>query len=82
MKKSAPIAAANAIQYTITPVDLHAHLYEVVVNIPQPQAQQLVSLPVWIPGSYLVREFSKNLQDLTASQQGQMVEAIQTNKNT
>ncbi len=82
MKKSAPIAAANAIQYTITPVDLHAHLYEVVVNIPQPQAQQLVSLPVWIPGSYLVREFSKNLQDLTASQQGQMVDAIQTNKNT
>jgi predicted metalloprotease with PDZ domain len=27
-----------------------------------------VSLPVWIPGSYLVREFSKNLQNLSARQ--------------
>ena len=82
MKKSAPVVAANAIQYTITPVDLHAHLFEVVVNIPQPQAQQTVSLPVWIPGSYLVREFSKNLQDMTASQCGQLVDAVQQNKNT
>ncbi|MGF6213067.1 M61 family metallopeptidase [Comamonas sp. 4034] len=82
MKKSIPVAAANAIQYTITPVDLNAHLYEVVVNIPEPQPQQTVSLPVWIPGSYLVREFSKNLQDMTASQGGQMVDAVQQNKNT
>ena len=82
MKKTAPVVAANAIQYTITPVDLNAHLYQVVVNIPNPQAQQTVSLPVWIPGSYLVREFSKNLHDMTASQGGQMVDATQLNKNT
>ncbi|MFG5779563.1 M61 family metallopeptidase [Comamonas sp. J-3] len=82
MKKSAPLAAANAIHYTITPAQLHAHLYEVVLNIPQPQAQQTVSLPVWIPGSYLVREFSKNLQDLTASQGGQLVDAVQQGKNS
>ncbi|MEG0974558.1 MAG: peptidase M61 [Comamonas sp.] len=82
MKKPASAVASNAIQYTITPVDLHAHLYEVVVNIPEPQAQQTVSLPVWIPGSYLVREFSKNLQNLCASQGGQLVDAVQQNKNT
>ena len=82
MKKTAPVVATNAIQYTITPVDLNAHLYQVVVNIPNPQAQQTVSLPVWIPGSYLVREFSKNLHDMTASQGGQMVDATQLNKNT
>ncbi len=86
MKKSAPASstslAANAIHYTITPANLHAHLYEVVVNIPQPQAQQVVSLPVWIPGSYLVREFSKNLQGMSASQGGQLIDAAQQNKNT
>ena len=82
MKKSAPVVAANAIQYTITPINLNAHLYEVVVNIPHPQAQQTVSLPVWIPGSYLVREFSKNLQDISASQGGQLVDVQQQNKNT
>ena len=30
----------------------------------QPAAQQRVSLPVWIPGSYLVREFARHLSRL------------------
>lgn len=82
MTQSASAVAANAIQYTITPIDLHAHLYQVVLNIPQPKAMQSLSLPVWIPGSYLVREFSKSLQGLGASQSGQLVDIQQQNKNT
>lgn len=82
MTQSAPALAPHAIQYTITPIDLHAHLYQVVLNIPRPKAMQTVSLPVWIPGSYLVREFSKSLQGLSASQGGQLVDVQQQNKNT
>eukprot|EP01041_Mallomonas_annulata_P015787 gene15787-33312_t len=40
----------------------------VTLTIARPAAVQQVSLPVWIPGSYLVREFSKNLQKLHARQ--------------
>jgi len=58
----------TAIHYTVEAADLHAHLFKVTLTIEQPQALQTVSLPVWIPGSYLVREFSKNLQNLQAKQ--------------
>jgi predicted metalloprotease with PDZ domain len=58
----------SAIHYTVEAADLHAHLFRIRLTIAEPQATQTVSLPVWIPGSYLVREFSKNLQNLSAKQ--------------
>jgi hypothetical protein len=58
----------TTILYTVEAADLHAHLFRVTLTIPEPAAAQTVSLPVWIPGSYLVREFSKNLQNLTGKQ--------------
>ncbi len=58
----------STLLYSIEAADLHAHLFRVTLTIPAPAARQNVSLPVWIPGSYLVREFSKNLQKLSARQ--------------
>ncbi len=69
-----------ALHYRIEPLDLHAHLYGITLTIAQPLAQQQLALPVWIPGSYLVREFSKNLQCLRASQAGRSVALQQVNK--
>ena len=65
-----------ALLYTVEALDLHAHLFRVTLTIPEPAAQQTISLPVWIPGSYLVREFSKNLQNLRA-RQGRRQAALQ-----
>ncbi|MGE8397097.1 MAG: hypothetical protein ACN6NT_05810, partial [Comamonas sp.] len=48
------MATSPALHYRVQLHNLHAHLYRVTLTIPQPSAQQLVSLPVWIPGSYLV----------------------------
>ena len=50
------------------------------LTVPEPAAQQTVSLPVWIPGSYLVREFSKNLQNLSAKQGRRSVPITQQDK--
>ena len=58
----------TAIHYTVEAANVHAHLFRITLTIAKPQATQTVSLPVWIPGSYLVREFSKNLQNLSAKQ--------------
>ena len=58
----------TALRYTVEAANLHAHLFRVTLSIAEPDAQQTVSLPTWIPGSYLVREFSKNLQNLNARQ--------------
>ena len=71
-----------AIAYRVELADLHAHLYRVTLTLQAPAAQQRVSLPVWIPGSYLVREFSKNLQQLEAHQGRRAVALTQLNKNT
>ncbi|MHB1250073.1 MAG: M61 family metallopeptidase, partial [Polaromonas sp.] len=60
--------ARAPIHYRVEIGELHAHLFRVTLTIARPAALQRVSLPVWIPGSYLVREFSKNLQGLQAHQ--------------
>ena len=79
-KKLSAIAKAPAIHYRVEIADLHAHLFRVTLTIARPQALQRVSLPVWIPGSYLVREFSKNLQALRARQTGKALPAGQLNQ--
>ena len=72
----------SPLHFTVEAADLHAHLFRVTLTIAQPQATQTVSLPVWIPGSYLVREFSKNLQNLKAHQGRRSLPVIQQDKCT
>jgi predicted metalloprotease with PDZ domain len=69
------------VHYTVDASQQHAHLFKVTLHIEKPEAGQIVSLPVWIPGSYLVREFSKNLQNLKAKQGGKFVAVHQDNKS-
>ena len=72
----------SALAYRVQVQDLHAHLFAVTLTVAQPAALQRVSLPVWIPGSYLVREFSKNLQHLTARQGNKVAALTQLDKCT
>jgi predicted metalloprotease with PDZ domain len=75
-------ARLPAVSYQVRVHDLHAHLFEVRLTVVQPAADQVLSLPVWIPGSYLVREFSKHFQGLSASQRNKPVELTQLDKCT
>jgi predicted metalloprotease with PDZ domain len=68
--------------YRIEAADLHAHLYGVTLTIAQPAAQQRVSLPVWIAGSYLVREFAKQITGISARQGKRTVSVQQLDKAT
>jgi predicted metalloprotease with PDZ domain len=68
------------ITYKVELHDLNAHLFQITLTIPEPAITQHVSLPVWIPGSYLVREFSKNLQKINAYQGKKQIDAIQADK--
>lgn len=56
------------ITYRIEVALAHAHLFRVTLTVARPAAQQRLSLPVWIPGSYLVREFARHLSGLRARQ--------------
>lgn len=70
----------TAIHYRVEAIKLHAHLFGITLTVAAPAAEQVLRLPVWIPGSYLVREFSKNLQNLTAFQGEQAVSMHQLDK--
>ena len=70
------------IAYRIDIADAHAHLFRVTLTVPQPAAEQRVSLPVWIPGSYLVREFARHLSGLQATQGKREVALQQLDKAT
>ena len=70
------------LHYLVEAADLHAHLYGVTLTIAQPSTQQQVSLPVWIAGSYMVREFSKQVLDISARQGNRAVAVHQRDKCT
>ncbi|TBO32520.1 M61 family peptidase [Aquabacterium lacunae] len=68
------------IDYRIDLSQAHAHRFVVTLKIARPQAETRVSLPVWIPGSYLVREFARHLNGLRAEQAGQPCAVVQQDK--
>lgn len=55
------------IKYVVIAKQPEAHLFEVSVTIDDPDADgQVVSLPAWIPGSYMIRDFAKNIVRIKA----------------
>jgi predicted metalloprotease with PDZ domain len=56
-----------AIQYTIWSADLHGHRFHVKLHIQNPSPNgQVIQMPAWIPGSYLIRDFSKQIETIEA----------------
>jgi predicted metalloprotease with PDZ domain len=69
------------VHYEIACADVHAHLFHITLTVAEPAALQVLQLPVWIPGSYLVREFAKHLLNLRCTQNGKPVPTEQTDKS-
>lgn len=56
------------IHYFVSMPVPESHLFEVTLNIENWQEKTLdLKMPVWTPGSYLVREYSRHLQNFTAN---------------
>lgn len=75
--------AKDVLRYTIVPKSPAAHLFEVrleTTNV-DPKGTRL-TLPSWIPGSYLIREFAKNIVELKATSGGKPVHVEKEAKNT
>ena len=82
MSKAKSNATLTGPHYRVEVADLNSHRFAVTLTLATPAAAQRVSLPVWIPGSYLVREFAKNLQCLTAKQGAKTLPALQQDKHS
>ena len=67
----------------IRPARPAAHLFEVQVTLEHPDpAGQRLALPMWIPGSYLVREFAHHVVCLKAECGDEPVACEKENKTT
>ena len=73
----------ESIHYTLRPHDLALHLFEVTLTIDHPDpAGQLVSLPAWIPGSYMIREFARNIVQIRAESAGRKLRLTKLDKHS
>ncbi|HLU77213.1 MAG TPA: PDZ domain-containing protein [Burkholderiales bacterium] len=74
---------AAAIRYRLVPARPEAHLYEVSCTVlrPDPEGQRF-ALPVWIPGSYLVRDFARHVVSIRARSGRREVPLIKLDNNT
>ena len=80
--QSSSAAGAVQISYTVTFPEAQAHYADVEMNISGLSQSTLdLKMPVWTPGSYLVREFAKNIESFSAETNGKMLAAPKVTKN-
>jgi len=79
---SAFAAAQEPVRYTLRFPQPHTHYVEVTAQIPAGRAEVELFMPVWTPGSYLVREYSRFVEDFRArDMQGRALRWEKTRKN-
>ncbi|AZY50550.1 peptidase M61 [Bordetella avium] len=69
--------------YRLEPHDPAGHRYRITLGVARPDPNgQLLSLPAWIPGSYLIRDFSRQIETLSARAGGRPVAVMKRDNHT
>lgn len=78
------VTGLSMLHYQVQVHDANAHVFAVIIEIPVTQADQelTLSLPAWIPGSYMIRDFAKNITALRATMNGVAVAIQHHDKQT
>ena len=77
------VSRRESVHYRIVPIDPVMHLFEVTLTISKPFTDgQVVSLPAWIPGSYMIREFARNIISIHANSEGRKLRLKKLDKHT
>ncbi len=61
----------SSIRYTVELNDFHGHRFDVTLHIPARLVRNhgvQIQLPAWIPGSYMLRDFSKHIETISAKE--------------
>ena len=70
-------------RYRIRIADATAHIFEVTLTIESPDpAGQAIRMPAWIPGSYMIRDYARNVLSIRAESDGLDVPLEKTDKST
>ncbi|MFD2161924.1 M61 family metallopeptidase [Paradesertivirga mongoliensis] len=84
MLNAAGSAAQSEISYVVSFPEAQAHYADVEMNIKGINSSSIdLRMPVWAPGSYLVREFAKNVEGFSArTSSNTRLSSSKINKNT
>lgn len=73
----------TSIRYAIAPLHLEAHVFAVTVTVDMPDpAGQVFTLPAWIPGSYMIRDFARNIVRIRADAGGRQLPLTKLDKQS
>ncbi len=77
------MAQSNSdIAFEVSFTEPQAHYIDVKMIINNIKKDEVIlKMPVWAPGSYLVREFSKNVEDFSATANNQEISSAKVRKN-
>ncbi|GAB2568133.1 M61 family metallopeptidase [Spirosoma areae] len=85
-----PPASPPSVTYVLSMPEPQTHYFEVEMQLKNVAAATNakknkyidIKMPVWTPGSYLIREYAKNVEGFTASVAGKTVPSEKVRKNT
>ncbi len=84
-----PESAADSSESVIPDIEIHVgmpqpwtHVFDVTMSLSGAPREELdLIMPVWTPGSYLVREFARNVQEFSATGDGRDLRWRKISKN-
>ncbi|MFD2245170.1 M61 family metallopeptidase [Pontibacter ruber] len=81
---NAAAALAAELKYTLSMPEPQTHYFEVEMELSGARKKYIdYTMPVWAPGSYLVREFAKNVESFSATDKaGKSLRSEKIDKNT
>lgn len=73
----------SVIRYELLEMDMNAHEFVLRMLVPDPLPEgQRLQLPSWIPGSYMVRDFARNITEIRARDDRGSVSLVKVDKQT
>lgn len=77
------LAAQETIKFEVSFQEPQAHYIDVSMRVSNIKSDYLdIKMPVWAPGSYLIREFPKNVEGLAAKSNGTPISSKKIDKST
>ncbi|MCK5664304.1 MAG: M61 family peptidase, partial [Thiotrichaceae bacterium] len=71
------------IHYKISSANPAGHYFDITLTVPAPDPSgQVLRLPAWIPGSYMIRDFARNIIEIDALSNNVPVTLIQQDKSS
>ncbi|GAA0541856.1 PDZ domain-containing protein [Rheinheimera aquimaris] len=72
----------NSVRYQLDIIDIAAHLISVTLSFEPTDETHLLTLPAWIPGSYMIRDFARNIVSIEASDSSGLLNLVQQDKQS